>query len=62
MNMEITAESEYATSDTLLNATYDFEFDVQTTFNAIFFFCVLRGTQRTLTGVQPLVPSYWPGY
>ena len=26
------------------------------------FFCVLRGTQRTLTGVQPLVPKYWPGY
>ena len=27
-----------------------------------FFFCVLRGTQRTLTGLQPLVPRYWPGY
>ena len=26
------------------------------------FFCVLRGTQRTLTGVQTLVPRYWPGY
>ena len=26
------------------------------------FFCVLRGAQRTLTGVQPLVPRYWPGY
>ena len=26
------------------------------------FICVLRGTQRTPTGVQPLVPRYWPGY
>ena len=26
------------------------------------FFCVLRRTQRTLTGAQPLVPRYWPGY
>ena len=25
------------------------------------FFCVLRGTRRTLTGVR-LVPRYWPGY
>ena len=38
MNMEITAKSECATSDTLLNATYDFEFDVQTTFNVLSFF------------------------
>ena len=29
-----------------------------------FFFkkSMLRGTQRTLTGVQPLVPRYWSGY
>ena len=26
----------------------------------LFVSCVLRGTQRTLTGVQPLVPRYWP--
>ena len=26
------------------------------------FFCVSRGTQRTLTDVQPVVPRYWPGY
>ena len=25
-------------------------------------FCMLRGTQRTLTGVQLLVPRYWSGY
>ena len=23
---------------------------------------MLRGTRRTLTGVQPLVPRYWSGY
>ena len=74
---EIKDSSEYscATSDTLLNGAYDFEFgveslNVQTTFSirsACFFpedfpsfSCVLRGTQQTLTGVQPLVPRYWP--
>ena len=67
-----------ATSDTLLNGAYDFEFgvkssNVQSTFSirsAGFFpedlpssfFCVLRGAQRTLKGVQPLVPRYRPGY
>ena len=61
------------TCDTLLNGAYDFDsgvkdFSVQTTFSvrsALFsehFFCVLRGTQRTLTGVQPLVARCWPGY
>ena len=75
---EIRDSSEYscATSDTLLNGTYNFEFgvkslNVQTTFSFrsacffpedlpvfFFFLFVLRGTQRTLTGVQPLVPKY----
>ena len=25
------------------------------------FFCMMRGTQRTLTGVHPLLPRYWSG-
>ena len=29
---------------------------------AFFFLFVLRGTQRTSTVVQPLVPRYWPRY
>ena len=58
------------------NGAYDFDsgvkdFSVQTTFSMrsalvfvlrTFFFCMLSGTQRTLMGVQPLVPRYWPGY
>ena len=59
--------------DALLDGACDFDsaakdFSVQPTFgmrSAFFpedFFCVLRGTQRTLKGVQLLVPRYWPGY
>ena len=62
-------------SERVEHSTFNFgvkNFDlVQTTFclrpaSFVFsedlFFRVLRGTQRTLTGVQPLVPRYWPGY
>ena len=60
------------------NGAYDFDFglkncsvqhDVQYAIRNCFFLgdlpmfsCVPRGAHRTLTGVQPLVPRYWPGY